>query len=231
LEFLPEGLTGLNGEPLDGGYAQSAVVVVRFKRPSGRTTRLSRSRLGKATGVPRGIDDPQGPNRPGAGGLARRSTGRGSWGLSFEPRRIIPQGSHPASAAGGQAAVPASQPAARRRHPRTRQACQHCLRERHQPDRLFSGEASADQECPKPPEQQQQPGPARRIHHPNRQQAVGRLPGLGADTHSGRAQRHTRSSWVPKRRKSCRPDPMRMRPDSKELPRASGGGSHGSFEA
>jgi hypothetical protein len=34
-------------------------------------------------GVPRGADDPQGPNRPGAGGFARPSPGRGSWGLSF----------------------------------------------------------------------------------------------------------------------------------------------------
>jgi hypothetical protein len=53
------------------------------QRPSGRRTRLSRARLGKATGVPRGADDPQGPNRPGAGGFARRPPGRGSWGLSF----------------------------------------------------------------------------------------------------------------------------------------------------
>jgi hypothetical protein len=43
---------------------------VRFKRPSGRRTRLSRARLGKAAGVPRGADDPQGPNRPGAGGFS-----------------------------------------------------------------------------------------------------------------------------------------------------------------
>jgi hypothetical protein len=34
---------------------------VRFKRPSGRRTRLSRARLGTAAGVPRGADDPQGP--------------------------------------------------------------------------------------------------------------------------------------------------------------------------
>ena len=47
-------------------------VAVRFKRLSGRRTRLSRARLGKAVGVPRGTDDPQGPNRPGAGGFARR---------------------------------------------------------------------------------------------------------------------------------------------------------------
>ena len=63
--------------------APPAVAAVRFKRPSGRRTRLSRARLGKATGVPRGADDPQGPNRPGAGGFARRPPGRGSWGLSF----------------------------------------------------------------------------------------------------------------------------------------------------
>src|SRR5215216_411148 len=41
--------------------APPAVAAVRFKRPSGRRTRLSRARLGKATGVPRGADDPQGP--------------------------------------------------------------------------------------------------------------------------------------------------------------------------
>src|SRR5215207_478382 len=63
--------------------APPAVAAVRFKRPSGRGTRLSRARLGKAVGVPRGADDPQGPNRPGAGGFARRPLGRGSWGLSF----------------------------------------------------------------------------------------------------------------------------------------------------
>jgi hypothetical protein len=69
--------------------AQPAVAAVRFKRPSGRRTRLSRARLGKATGVPRGTDDPQGPNRPGAGGLARRPPGRGSWGLSFSSLAIL----------------------------------------------------------------------------------------------------------------------------------------------
>jgi hypothetical protein len=63
--------------------APPAVGTVRFTRPSGRRTRLSRARLGKAAGVPRGADDPQGPNRPGAGGSARRPLGRGSWGLSF----------------------------------------------------------------------------------------------------------------------------------------------------
>ena len=40
-------------------------------------------------GVPRGADDPQGPNRPGAGGFARSSPGRGSWGLSFSRIRAI----------------------------------------------------------------------------------------------------------------------------------------------
>jgi hypothetical protein len=61
--------------------APSAVVAVRFKRPSGRRTRLSRARLGKAVGVPRGADDP------------RRPPGRGSWGLSFSssghPRVVL----------------------------------------------------------------------------------------------------------------------------------------------
>jgi len=64
-------------------------VAVRFKRLSGRRTRLSRARLGKAVGVPRGTDDPQGPNRPGAGGFARRPPGRGSWGSSFSQARAI----------------------------------------------------------------------------------------------------------------------------------------------
>src|SRR5215207_5487230 len=67
--------------------APPAVATVRFTRPSGRRTRLSRARLGKAAGVPRGADDPQGPNRPGAGGSARSSPGRGSWGLSFSEFR------------------------------------------------------------------------------------------------------------------------------------------------
>jgi hypothetical protein len=67
--------------------APPAVATVRFKRPSGRRTRLSRARLGKAARVPRGADDPQGPNRPGAGGFARRPPGRGSWGLSFSEFR------------------------------------------------------------------------------------------------------------------------------------------------
>jgi hypothetical protein len=72
LEFLPEGPTGPDGESLGGGWRHPPCVAVRFKRPSGRRTRLSRARLGKAVGVPRGADDPQGPNRPGAGGFARR---------------------------------------------------------------------------------------------------------------------------------------------------------------
>jgi hypothetical protein len=41
--------------------APPAVAAVRFKRPSGRRTRLSRARLGTAARVPRGTDDPQGP--------------------------------------------------------------------------------------------------------------------------------------------------------------------------
>ena len=59
--------------------------------PSGRRTRLSRARLGKATGVPRGADDPQGPNRPGAGGFARRPPGRSSGGRPFR----VPSSGHP----------------------------------------------------------------------------------------------------------------------------------------
>jgi hypothetical protein len=99
MESCPEGPTRLDREirvgvparRADGSgrrtagrwVAPPAVAAVRFKRPSGRRTRLSRARLGKATGVPRGTDDPQGPNRPGAGGFARRPPGPGSWGLSF----------------------------------------------------------------------------------------------------------------------------------------------------
>src|SRR5215207_7497242 len=41
--------------------APPAVAAVRFKRPSGRRTRLWRARLGKAVGVPRCADDPRGP--------------------------------------------------------------------------------------------------------------------------------------------------------------------------
>jgi len=84
----PEGPTRLDREIRVGAPARRAdgperrtagrwvcaapVAVVRSKRPSGRRTRLSRARLGKAVGVPRGTDDPQGPNRPGAGGFAHR---------------------------------------------------------------------------------------------------------------------------------------------------------------
>src|SRR5215216_6644571 len=78
--------------------APPAVAAVRFKRPSGRRTRLSRARLGKATGVPRGADDPQGPNRPGAGGFARRPPGRGSWGLSLLKFGPSSPGAHAGSA-------------------------------------------------------------------------------------------------------------------------------------
>jgi hypothetical protein len=63
--------------------APPAVATVRFSGLRVVRARLSRARLGKATGVPRGADDPQGPNRPGAGGFARRPPGRGSWGSSF----------------------------------------------------------------------------------------------------------------------------------------------------
>src|SRR4029450_1433513 len=51
--------------------APPAVAAERFTRASGPPPSLSRARLGKAVGVPRGADDPQGPNRPGAGGSAR----------------------------------------------------------------------------------------------------------------------------------------------------------------
>jgi hypothetical protein len=88
VESCPEGPTRLDREIRVGAPARRAdgsgrrtarrwvappaVATVRFTRPSGRRTRLSRARLGKAVGVPRGTDDPQGPNRPGAGGFARR---------------------------------------------------------------------------------------------------------------------------------------------------------------
>jgi hypothetical protein len=78
--------------------APPAVAAVRFTRPSGRRTRLSRARLGKAVGVPRGADDPQGPNRPGAGGFARRPPGRGSWGLSLLKFGPSSPGAHAGSA-------------------------------------------------------------------------------------------------------------------------------------
>ena len=110
VESCPEGPTRLDREirvgvparRADGSgrrtagrwVAPPAVAAVRFKRPSGRRTRLSRARLGKATGVPRGADDPQGPNRPGAGGFARRPPGRGSWGLSFSEFGPSSPGAH-----------------------------------------------------------------------------------------------------------------------------------------
>jgi hypothetical protein len=49
-------------------------------------------------GVPRGADDPQGPNRPGAGGFARRPPGRGSWGLSLLKFGPSSPGAHAGSA-------------------------------------------------------------------------------------------------------------------------------------
>jgi hypothetical protein len=90
---------------------------------------LSRARLGKAVGVPRGADDPQGPNRPGAGGFARPSPGRGSWGLSFSgsghPHRAPTPGS--ATDHGGTrpaaSAVPVPQATARPRP--SRPTCPH----------------------------------------------------------------------------------------------------------
>jgi len=92
VESCPEGPTRLDREirvgvparRADGSgrrtagrwVAPSAVAAVRFKRPSGRGTRLSRARLGKATGVPRGADDPQGPiGREQAGSPVRHPDG------------------------------------------------------------------------------------------------------------------------------------------------------------
>src|SRR5215218_6821413 len=101
--------------------APPAVAAVRFSglRVVGRER--SRARLGKAVGVPRGADDPQGPNRPGAGGFARRPPGRGSWGLSFSEFRPSSPGAHariglPAAPHEvGSPATVASLPARRRR--------------------------------------------------------------------------------------------------------------------
>jgi hypothetical protein len=78
--------------------APPTVATVRFSglRVVGRE--LSRARLGKAVGVPRGADDPQGPNRPGAGGFARRPPGRGSWGLSLLKFGPSSPGAHAGSA-------------------------------------------------------------------------------------------------------------------------------------
>jgi hypothetical protein len=90
--FAPRGRRGWTGEirvgvparRADGSgrrtagrwVAQPAVAAVRFKRPSGRGTRLSRARLGKAVGVPRGADDPQGPiGREQAGSPASHPDG------------------------------------------------------------------------------------------------------------------------------------------------------------
>ena len=78
--------------------APPAVAAVRFKRPSGRRTRLSRARLGKAVGVPRGTDDPQGPNRPGAGGFARRQPDGVLGGRPSQARAILTGPPTPGSA-------------------------------------------------------------------------------------------------------------------------------------
>ena len=95
---LPDGPTGPDGEPLYGGVCATRRCGGEVQRPSGRRTRLSRARLGKAVGVPRGADDPQGPNRPGAGGFARRPPGRGSWGLSLLKFGPSSPGAHAGSA-------------------------------------------------------------------------------------------------------------------------------------
>ena len=68
--------------------APPAVAAVRFTRPSGRRTRLSRARLGKVVGVPRGADDPQGPiGREQAGSPADHLDGAlgGCPSLEFGP--------------------------------------------------------------------------------------------------------------------------------------------------
>jgi hypothetical protein len=104
-ERCPEGPTrldreirvGVSARRADGSgrrtagrwVAQPAVAAVRFKRPSGRRTRLSRARLGKAARVPRGADDPQGPNRPGAGGFARRQPDGVLGGRPSQVRAIL----------------------------------------------------------------------------------------------------------------------------------------------
>jgi hypothetical protein len=92
VESCPEGPTRLDREirvgvparRADGSgrrtagrwVAPPAVAAVRFKRPSGRRTRLSRARLGKAARVPRGADDPQGPiGREQAGSPAGQPDG------------------------------------------------------------------------------------------------------------------------------------------------------------
>jgi hypothetical protein len=95
----PEGPTWLDREIRVGAPARRAdgsgrrtagrwvcAIPVSVVRSSGLRVagRDSRERgPGRPWNVPRGTDDPRGPNRPGAGGFARRSTGRGSWGLSL----------------------------------------------------------------------------------------------------------------------------------------------------
>jgi hypothetical protein len=74
---VPARRTDGSGRRTAGRWVSApAVTAVRFKRPSGRRTRLSRARLGKAAGVPRGADDPQGPiDREQAGSPAGHPDG------------------------------------------------------------------------------------------------------------------------------------------------------------
>ena len=72
-------------------------VAVRFKRPSGRRTRLSRARLGKAAGVPRGADDPRGQS-PGSRRVRPPATRTGFLGSSFSSSGHPHRASMPGSA-------------------------------------------------------------------------------------------------------------------------------------
>ena len=87
---LPMSLGSLPALTCTDSYCAQPTPYQEPSGPSGRRTRLSRARLGKATGVPRGADDPQGPNRPGAGGFARRPPGRSSWGSSLSRPKFGP---------------------------------------------------------------------------------------------------------------------------------------------
>jgi hypothetical protein len=73
---------GLSDWQVGAALARLAVrLAPRPQRLAAQRRRYTEERI--AARVPWGADDPQGPNRPGAGGFARRPPGRGSWGLSF----------------------------------------------------------------------------------------------------------------------------------------------------
>jgi hypothetical protein len=129
-DWSPARRTDGSGRRTAGRWvAPPAVAAVRFKRPSGRRTRLSRARLGKATGVPRGADDPQGPiGREQAGSPAGHPDGVlggcPSQSSSHSHRAAAP-GSAPTKAGPAQQHPPCRSPQATARPRPSRPTCPH----------------------------------------------------------------------------------------------------------